>query len=158
MAFGTRFVAHPKKYRAAEQRRDLLEIMEDRHACGSTVVTSQLPVEHWHETATPPLPTPSSIGSCTMPTGSGSKARACAKRPPSVRSLTASPPTDLMTTPTREPALGGGRDHRNPRPTSIGTGGRVHSESPADFVGMRRPAAGSRRFVSRLSVTEHRVY
>jgi DNA replication protein DnaC len=35
----------------AEQRRDLLEmIMEDRHARGSTVVTSQLPVEHWHET------------------------------------------------------------------------------------------------------------
>jgi DNA replication protein DnaC len=32
-----------------EQRRDLLEIMEDRHGRGSTVVTSQLPVEHWHE-------------------------------------------------------------------------------------------------------------
>ena len=33
----------------AEQRRDLLEIMEDRHGRGSTVVTSQLPVEHWHD-------------------------------------------------------------------------------------------------------------
>ena len=33
----------------AEQRRDLLEIMEDRHGRGSTIVTSQLPVEHWHE-------------------------------------------------------------------------------------------------------------
>jgi len=33
----------------AEQRRDLLEIMEDRHSRGSTTVTSQLPVEHWHE-------------------------------------------------------------------------------------------------------------
>jgi len=32
-----------------EQRRDLLEIMEDRHGRGSTVVTSQLPVELWHE-------------------------------------------------------------------------------------------------------------
>jgi DNA replication protein DnaC len=32
-----------------EQRRDLLEIMEDRHGRGSTVVTSQLSVEHWHE-------------------------------------------------------------------------------------------------------------
>jgi DNA replication protein DnaC len=32
-----------------EQRRDLLEIMEDRHGRGSTIVTSQLPVEHWHE-------------------------------------------------------------------------------------------------------------
>ena len=34
----------------AEQRRDLLEIMEDRHGRGSTIVTSQLPMEHWHET------------------------------------------------------------------------------------------------------------
>jgi DNA replication protein DnaC len=33
----------------AEQRRDLLEIMEDRHGRGSTIVTSQLPVENWHE-------------------------------------------------------------------------------------------------------------
>lgn len=33
----------------ADQRRDLLEIMEDRHGRSSTMVTSQLPVEHWHE-------------------------------------------------------------------------------------------------------------
>ena len=33
----------------ADQRRDMLEIMEDRHGRGSTIVTSQLPVEHWHE-------------------------------------------------------------------------------------------------------------
>jgi DNA replication protein DnaC len=33
----------------AERRRDLLEIMDDRHGRGSTIVTSQLPVEHWHE-------------------------------------------------------------------------------------------------------------
>jgi DNA replication protein DnaC len=33
----------------AEQRRDLLEIMDDRHGRGSTLVTSQVPVEHWHE-------------------------------------------------------------------------------------------------------------
>jgi DNA replication protein DnaC len=31
------------------QRRDLLEILEDRHGHGSTIVTSPLPVEHWHE-------------------------------------------------------------------------------------------------------------
>jgi DNA replication protein DnaC len=30
------------------QRRDLLEIMEDRYGCRSTVVTSQLPVDTWH--------------------------------------------------------------------------------------------------------------
>ncbi len=32
-----------------EQRHDLLEIFEDRHGLKSTLVTSQLPVEHWHE-------------------------------------------------------------------------------------------------------------
>ena len=31
------------------ERRDLLEIIEDRHGSASTVITSQLPVEHWHE-------------------------------------------------------------------------------------------------------------
>jgi DNA replication protein DnaC len=32
-----------------EQGRDLLEIGEDRHNRGSTIVTSQLPVDHWHQ-------------------------------------------------------------------------------------------------------------
>ena len=31
------------------QRRDLMEIVEDRYGAGSTVITSQLPVEAWHE-------------------------------------------------------------------------------------------------------------
>ena len=32
-----------------ESRHDLLEIMEDRHAIASTLVTSQFPVSKWHE-------------------------------------------------------------------------------------------------------------
>ena len=40
----------------AEQRRDLLEILEDRHGSRSTIVTSQLPLDQWH----------SSIGDSTM--------------------------------------------------------------------------------------------
>ena len=32
-----------------DQARDLLEIVDDRHGRGSTIVTTQLPVEHWHE-------------------------------------------------------------------------------------------------------------
>lgn len=32
-----------------DQRHDLLEILEDRHGLKSTLVTSQLPVDHWHE-------------------------------------------------------------------------------------------------------------
>lgn len=31
------------------QRRDLLEILEDRYGCRSTLVTSQLPVANWHD-------------------------------------------------------------------------------------------------------------
>lgn len=32
-----------------EQRRDLLEILDDRYQKRSTIVTSQLPTSHWHE-------------------------------------------------------------------------------------------------------------
>jgi len=34
---------------ADSERRDLLEVIEDRHGHASTLMTSQLPVEHWHE-------------------------------------------------------------------------------------------------------------
>ena len=34
---------------SANHRRDLREIVEDRYGAGSTVITSQLPVEAWHE-------------------------------------------------------------------------------------------------------------
>lgn len=34
---------------AAQHRRDLMEIVEDRYGTGSTLITSQLPVESWHE-------------------------------------------------------------------------------------------------------------
>jgi DNA replication protein DnaC len=33
----------------ADQRRDLMEIVEDRYGRGSTLITSQLPVDAWHE-------------------------------------------------------------------------------------------------------------
>ena len=33
----------------ADQRRDLLEIIEDRYEARSIIVTSQLPVDRWHE-------------------------------------------------------------------------------------------------------------
>lgn len=32
-----------------EQRRDLLEIIDDRHDTASTIVTSQLPIKIWHD-------------------------------------------------------------------------------------------------------------
>jgi DNA replication protein DnaC len=33
----------------ASQRRDLMEIVEDRYGRGSTLITSQLPVDKWHD-------------------------------------------------------------------------------------------------------------
>src|SRR5580693_9398552 len=33
----------------AEQGRDLLEILDDRHGRGPTIVTSQLGLKHWHD-------------------------------------------------------------------------------------------------------------
>lgn len=35
---------------ADEQRRDLFEVLEDRYDRRSTLVASQLPLKHWHET------------------------------------------------------------------------------------------------------------
>jgi DNA replication protein DnaC len=37
-----------------EQGRDILEIVEVWHNRGSTIVTSELPVDHWHETIANP--------------------------------------------------------------------------------------------------------
>jgi len=34
---------------SAPERRDLLEVIEDRHGIASTIVAAQLPIEHWHE-------------------------------------------------------------------------------------------------------------
>jgi DNA replication protein DnaC len=33
----------------AQERRDLLEVIEDRHGLASTIVAAQLPIENWHE-------------------------------------------------------------------------------------------------------------
>ncbi len=39
----------------AAERRDLLEILDDRHGRASTIVTSQLPVDTWHEVIAEPM-------------------------------------------------------------------------------------------------------
>ena len=70
---------------SASQRRDLMEIVEDRHGRGSILITSQLPV---------PTSTLSdrrsvtlfSIASFTTPIGSSSTARRCARSKPPKRS------------------------------------------------------------------------
>ena len=37
-----------------EQSHDFLEILEDRHSLRSTLIASQLPMDHWHEIITDP--------------------------------------------------------------------------------------------------------
>lgn len=39
---------------ASDQRRDLLEIVDDRYQRGSTVITSQVPVDQWHQVIADP--------------------------------------------------------------------------------------------------------
>jgi len=34
---------------SSQERRDLLEVIEDRHGLTSTIVAAQIPIEHWHE-------------------------------------------------------------------------------------------------------------
>jgi DNA replication protein DnaC len=39
---------------ADRERRDVLEVLEDRSGCRATLVTSQLPFDHWHESVGDP--------------------------------------------------------------------------------------------------------
>jgi DNA replication protein DnaC len=34
----------------AEQRRDLMEVIDDRHQRASTILATQIPIENWHDT------------------------------------------------------------------------------------------------------------
>ena len=57
---------------------DLYEILEERYGHRSTILTSQVSVDKWHEViGDPPTPTPSSIASSTTPIASISPATAC---------------------------------------------------------------------------------
>lgn len=49
------------------KRRDLLEILEDRTGPGSTIVTSQLPGEHWHKAVGKPRYSAGSIQDAQRP-------------------------------------------------------------------------------------------
>jgi hypothetical protein len=40
---------YPRTAREASQRRDLMEIVEERYGRGSTMITSQLPIKAWHD-------------------------------------------------------------------------------------------------------------
>jgi hypothetical protein len=121
-----------------EQRRDMLEIVEDRYGRGATLITSQIPVDRWHDLIGEPTLADASIALFTTPTACSSAATACASR------TGQKPPTlDPVQLPMERSHPSSGRSatpadiNRNGRPTSIGTGGRHQSECPADIIGIR---------------------
>ena len=76
----------------AEQRRDLLEIVEDRYGRKATIVTSQSPVEHRHEIISDPTLADAILDRrCITRTGCCRPARACATAPPNAKNLGAEP-------------------------------------------------------------------
>jgi len=125
-----------------EQRRDLLEVVDDRHQRGSTIITSQVPIENWHEViADPTSPTPSWIGSSTMLTASHSRETACERSLRSEPILTQ--PRNLTNSSCRQ--RHSGRLRRKRWRPSIGMHGRVQSESLAAIPGIRSPRTADRK-------------
>jgi len=92
------------------ERRDLLKSLEDRHGRASTIVTSQLPVEHWFEAIGDPALTDAILdrvrhyartngapmAHSTTPTGSNLPEKACEKPPPATQPLTCQPKPERM--------------------------------------------------------------
>lgn len=61
-----------------QARRDLLEIPDDRHGSRSTIVSSQIPVDNWHEAlGDPTLADAILTGSSTMSTAWPSMVNPC---------------------------------------------------------------------------------
>ena len=70
------------------QRRDLMEIVEDRYRAGSTLITSQLPIDKWHDViGEPTFAMPSSIASSTTPIAWNSTAHQCGRSRPTSPTL-----------------------------------------------------------------------
>ena len=67
----------------ADQRRDLMEVIDDRHDRGSTIVATQIPQDSWHvQIGDPTTPTRSWIVSSTTRIASSSRASRCAATAP----------------------------------------------------------------------------
>ena len=108
----------------APQRRDLMEIVEERYGRRSTIVTSQLPVGTWHEVVGEPTFADAILtGSSTTPIASPSTDRRCA-----------SPAPRTAATPERRPGS-------DPHP-GLPTGPSTRPTPPASWWARRR-ARGS---------------
>ena len=125
----------------AAARHDLLEILEERYGRRSTMITSQLPVDRWHEIIGDPTYADAILTvSFTMPTASNSPAKACAGHEASRTRRLDQPPSPV--TQIHRPARlatraalfrYGGRHHS-------GIPGDIIPLYPGDFVGIRSQA------------------
>ena len=123
-----------------EQRRDLLEIVEERYGRGATLITSQIPVDRWHDLIGDPTLADAILDRIIH------NAHRLQLRGEFLRKKAA---PDHRRLTCRQPPW---RDHHRPagdpppRPTSIGTAGRlrseqvadIRSECPADIIGIRQ--------------------
>jgi DNA replication protein DnaC len=119
-----------------EQRHDMLEIVEDRYGRSATLITSQMPVDRWHDLIGEPTLADAILDRIVH------NAHRLQLKGDSLRKQSA-----LRTAATWPPITGYGRDHiglagdPHPRPTSIGTAGRLRSEQVADINRNARPAS-----------------
>jgi DNA replication protein DnaC len=118
-----------------EQRRDLLEIAEERPGRGATLITSQIPVDRWHDL----------IGDPTLADAILDRIVHNAHRiPPKKEGSGERHGLTELSHRWRDPPC---PRITPPRPTSIGMAGRLQSEQVADitsecladFVGIRSP-------------------
>ena len=112
-----------------EQRRDLMEIVDDRHDRASTIVTSQVPVERWHEHIGNPIIDDAVLDRLVHGVHRLElKERACESYAPPRQGLT-KPPSSSPTSPARDTC-------RYPAGI-IGMPGWFRSEAMAAIAGMR---------------------
>src|SRR5436305_2845360 len=126
-----------------EQRHDMLEIVEDRYGRGATLITSQIPVDRWHDLIGEPT-----LADAILDRIIHNAHRlqlsgiVCAgKRPPKPSLLDPMQPVMEKSRPSSGRSATPADINRNGRPTSIGTGGRHQSECPADIIGVRSALA-----------------
>ena len=117
----------------AGARRDLYEILEERYGRRSTILTSLVPVDKWHQViGDPTYATPSSTASSTTPIASISPATACAGpvRDPSQR---IDPPLASRQNPNRQQdALKRATSCRNSERHDLGMTERHHRNQHQD--------------------------
>ena len=138
---------------SGEQRRDLLEIMDDRHGRGSTVVTSQVPVDHWHEVIGDPTSADAVLDRLVHNAHRLTLKGESLRKPAAQASMLDAESLGLAHD---HADADRDRDHRNPCPAWIGISVRVQSERLSHIGGIcthvtsrpAAPAAASSRAVT----------